>query len=654
MAGSRIMHELHNALFQSSDVDWRTEMRSSRIFGKLVIATVAFFLLSNAAEAQIRVKTPDRDVYQPPLVPARSARPVAESEVSLQPAPGIADYLRGQHSEIAELVRTSEPEPEHVDRFLPPVKSPEDHRFADKAKRLRLMEVTVETKTGSSTSTQKSNDVKRVSQRRHLSRPVSQGNTARSSAQESMQGYEGASQGLQRVQHEEVILVQPTVPKLVDSPAVTAIEPAVRLRSRTQVLHHDSQHDEKMIGTGELIQLGEVEMHSLDCDGCSTCPGDCDSLGCDSLGCPTSPWYRRWSNSGLSFRRDRWFGNAELLLLWRRGDLPPPLVTTGPGDDPNTAGELGQPGTEVLFPSSSLHRDMSVGGRVTLGTWLDGRQYRSLVLRGWLAGEETASFNADQTTVPVITRPFFNVTDGITPTQDTQTIAFPARAEGSIGVRASSEVYGADVSVRQFMYGKYGATVDFLYGYQFMRLDENLHISSDSVSLDADVAPVGSTFAIDDNFDIENEFHGAQFGLATRYRERCWSFNALAKVAFGSLARRSTLTGSTFATNGPSESTAPEGLLVQDTNSGTFTDHTFGWIPEIDLSIGWQRWPCWEATFGYNIIAMTDAVRASGLIDPELAVNLADPITGQASPRLETRDSTFYLRGIHFGMQYVY
>ena len=648
------MHELNNALFESFDVDRRTETRSPRILGNLVIATVAFFLLSNAAEAQIRVKTPDRDVYQPPLVPARSTRPVAESEVSLQPAPGIADYLQGQHSEIAELVRKSEPAPEQVDRFLPPVKSPEDHRFADKAKRLRLMEVTVETKTGSSISTHRSNDVKLVSQPPNLSRPVSQGNTAKSSAPESIQGYEGASEGLQRVQHEEVILVEPTMPKLVDSPSVTAIEPAVRLRSRTQVLHHDSQHDDKASGAEELIQLGEAEMHLLDCDGCSACPSGCDSLGCDSLGCRTSPWYRRWSNSGLSFRRDRWFGSAELLLLWRRGDLPPPLVTTGPDNDPNTAGELGQPSTDVLFPSGAIHRDMSTGGRVTLGTWLDSRQCRSLVLRGWLAGEETTSFSADQTTVPVITRPFLNVTDGITPTQDTQTIAFPARAEGSIGVHASSEVYGADVAVRQFMYGKYGATVDFLYGYQFMRLDENLHISSNSVSLDADVAPVGSTFAIDDTFDIENEFHGAQFGFATRYRECCWSFNALAKVAFGSLARRSTLSGSTFATNGPSESTRPEGLLVQDTNSGTFTDHTFGWIPELDLSIGWQRWPCWEVTFGYNIIAMTDAVRASGLIDPELAVNLADPITGQASPQLQTQDTSFYLQGIHFGMQYVY
>ncbi len=356
----------------------------------------------------------------------------------------------------------------------------------------------------------------------------------------------------------------------------------------------------------------------------------------------------------MSFRRDRWFGSAELLLLWRRGDLPPPLVTTGPDDDPDTAGEIGQAGTEVLFPNGSLYRDMSVGGRVTLGTWLDGRQCRSLVLRGWLAGEETAGFSADQTTVPVITRPFFNVTDNITPTQDSQTIAFPGRADGTIGVRASSEVYGADVSIRQFMYGKYGATVDFLYGYQYMRLDEDLHIASDSTSLNADVAPVGSTFAIEDSFDIENEFHGAQLGMATRYRERCWSFNALAKVAFGSLARRSTLAGSTFVTNGPSESTTPVGLLVRDTNSGTSTDHTFGWIPEIDLSIGWQRWPCWEATFGYNIIAMTDAVRVSGVIDPELAVNLSDPFTGQASPQLGRRDKTFYLQGIHFGMQYVY
>lgn len=356
----------------------------------------------------------------------------------------------------------------------------------------------------------------------------------------------------------------------------------------------------------------------------------------------------------MSFRRDRWFGSAELLLLWRRGDLPPPLVTTGPDTDPDTAGELGQAGTTIVFPDNVLLRDITAGGRLTLGTWLDGRQCRSLVLRGWIAGEEDASFSVDQTTLPVIARPFFNVTDNLVAAQDTQLVAFPNRADGSMSVRASSDVYGADVSVRQFGYGKLGATVDFLYGYQYMRLDEDLRISNSSVSLDDDFAPVNSVIAIDDAFDVENEFHGGQFGVAARYRECCWSFNALAKVGFGSLRRTSRLAGSTFTRVDTAEATDPNGLLVRSTNAGTFTDHTFGWVPEIDLTIGWQRWRCWEATFGYNIIAMTDAVRVSGVIDPELAVNLADPPLQQQRPRISRRDHTFYLQGIHFGMQYVY
>ncbi len=341
-------------------------------------------------------------------------------------------------------------------------------------------------------------------------------------------------------------------------------------------------------------------------------------------------------------------------MLWRRGDLPPPLVTTGPDTDPDTAGELGQPDTEVVFPTAVLLRDMTAGGRLTLGTWLDRRQCRSLVMRGWLAGEETSTFGADQTGLPVIARPFFNVTDNLTPSQDTQLVAFPNRADGSIAVRATSDVYGGDISLRQYWYGKYGATVDVLYGYQYMRLNEDLRISNTSVSLDDDFAPVGSTLAIDDSFDVVNEFHGGQFGLATRYRECCWSFNALAKVAFGSLRRTSTLAGSTFTRVGNAEATDPNGLLVRSTNAGRFTDHTFGWVPEIDLSIGWQPWRCWEATFGYNIIAMTDAVRVSGVIDPDLAVNLADPPTGQQRPQVSRRDHTFYLQGIHFGLQYVY
>ncbi len=233
-------------------------------------------------------------------------------------------------------------------------------------------------------------------------------------------------------------------------------------------------------------------------------------------------------------------------------------------------------------------------------------------------------------------------------------IAFPDRATGSLTVQASNDVFGGDISVRQFWYGKYGGTVEFLYGYQYMRMNEDLSISSISTSLDDDFAPLGSVIAISDSFDIDNEFHGGQLGVSSRYREGCYSFHSLAKVGFGSLARRAKLAGSTFTSIDGLNAVDPNGLLVRSTNAGTITDHTFGWVPEIDLSLGWHKYPRFDVTCGYHVIAMTDALQVSGAIDPNLAVNLSDPPIGQQRPAAVLRYGTYYVQGIHFGLQYVY
>ena len=143
-------------------------------------------------------------------------------------------------------------------------------------------------------------------------------------------------------------------------------------------------------------------------------------------------------------------------------------------------------------------------------------------------------------------------------------------------------------------------------------------------------------------------------GVASSYREGCWSFKGLLKTGFGSLRRRATRTGSTLTSIDGANAVDPNGLLVRSTNSGRFKDDTFGWVPELDLTLGWQRYPCFDVTVGYHLIAMTEALRVSGAIDPALAVNSSDPPTGQMRPTPMLSYRTFYVQGIHFGLQYIY
>ncbi|TWU60869.1 hypothetical protein Poly51_11510 [Rubripirellula tenax] len=439
---------------------------------------------------------------------------------------------------------------------------------------------------------------------------------------------------LQTVGHEEVVLVAPHT-NIIGSGAVHHDTPAFYEESSDfgdfpSPMHYDGGCDGNCGG------------------GCDRgCDGGCGASGCDSMGCGGC------SNGSICFSRDQWFGGIELRMMFRNGDRLPALITTGPSTDLATAGRLDQATTSILAGGDKEYTDASFGGLVTLGTWLDDSQCRSLVLRGWAASEDSFGFDSDQNRNSVLARPFNN--SAVTPSEpSTIVVAFPTAASGSVHVAGSSNVYGGDISVRQFWYGNYGGTVDLLYGYQYMRMNEDLNVSSTSLSLDGSFGPAGSVISIGDSIDAINDFHGGQLGIASNYREGCWSFRTLTKVGFGSLRRTAKRSGSTVTQSGADVFNDPNGLLVRSTNAGTQTDHTFGWVPELDLSLGWHRFPHFDVTLGYHIIAMTDALRVSGALDPNLASNLSDPLVGGSNPSAGLSFDTFYVQGVHLGLQYVY
>jgi len=377
----------------------------------------------------------------------------------------------------------------------------------------------------------------------------------------------------------------------------------------------------------------------------------CDSYGCDSYGCDGGHSCGPGGgshNASLSMDPCRWFASVELLLLFRDGDLIPALVTTSPaGTAGAVAGRL--PAATTLAGGQNEFQDLTAGGRLTIGTWLDSHRNRSLVLRGWAATESDFSFSDRE---GVNGNRILAVPTTVGGTSNASLVAFPNTAEnfgrfGSVGLSGSSNVFGGDISVRQFWTGGLGTVYDVLYGYQFMRMQEDLHMQTSSTrTQDPFPDAIGTTLSTSDSFDARNEFHGGQFGLAGRYREGNWSFDWLGKVGFGQVSRRAERRGSSvISTNTPPANIDNTGLLVTEDNRGVFSSSTFGWVPEFDVSIGWHKYPRFDVTFGYNIIAMTDAVRLSGMMDP---VNTID------APNAGLRYDTFVMQGIHFGIRHVY
>lgn len=375
---------------------------------------------------------------------------------------------------------------------------------------------------------------------------------------------------------------------------------------------------------------------AMPCEG--GCSGACSAVGCGRASCGSIFGHRGGMN--------RWFGSVELMLMFREGDNLPILATTSDSATGQGVLPVAPGGTQVLFGGERVLDDMTPGGRVTLGTWLDEQGCVSLVFRGWGAGREGFRFERASDGDRVIARPFLN-TDPFGPGgQDSLPIAGNVAGltniPGRITIDGSNEVYGADVAFRRLWAEGLGGVVEVLYGYQHMRMRDRLNIASVSF-------PTPNVVSVEDSFDADNRFHGGQFGLAARYREGCWSFDGLIKVAAGSLRRDALRSG--FADLGMGAE--PPGLLVGFSNSDPIRNSTFAWVPELNATLGYRYTQHLDLTIGYHLVAMTDALRVSGMIDPDLAVN-RNPNSGPADPSPDLRFSTFHVQGIHFGLQYVY
>ena len=358
------------------------------------------------------------------------------------------------------------------------------------------------------------------------------------------------------------------------------------------------------------------------------CDGGCDSMcgGCDSCAGPSCV-----GPLGLFHHTNQWFGAAEVMLMFRSGDTLPVLATGAGG--------------RALFGGERYYDDMTAGGRFKLGTWLDRHHCNSLVFRGWGAGKESFGFSVDSSQSPTIGRPFLDVSP-TAPNPPNNVLLVASAADGltgSLNISGGSEVYGGDIAIHRQWKAGLGGVIEVLYGYQHMRMNEDLAITSTTFD-----AP--NTLVIDrrDYFEANNEFHGGEFGFATRYREGCWSFDGMIKVAAGSVTRTATLAGSSAGIGDT------EGLLVRSSNEGKFSNSTFGWVPELDATIGYRYTQNLDFTIGYHVIAMTDALQVSGVLDPQLAVNANFPNSQPARPSFNARYDTFYVQSIHFGLQYVY
>jgi len=354
----------------------------------------------------------------------------------------------------------------------------------------------------------------------------------------------------------------------------------------------------------------------------------------------------------------RWWFNGQYLLWWTEGSRIPPLVTTSPQGTPQAdAGVLGRPGTRILFGNTSINTDSRSGGRFRLGYWLNCGNNVGVEASYLGLGTETTRYRASSSGNPILARPFFDIT---APAEDSHLIAYPDLVEGSVAVDATTDFQMAGVSLRRSFLQQYcsgidgfggrGYRIDFLVGYRFGRLDDDLRISESLVT----AGP--TTIDLYDLFDASNQFHGAELGVVAKIRRYRWSLELLMKLALGNSRSRVFIDGSTTTTAdaGP-PATADGGLLALTTNMGRYTQNEFAVIPELGVTLGYDITPRLRATFGYTFVYWSRVARAGDQISRDLNPSYFPndgPPSGPARPEFSFATTDFWAQGMNFGFEY--
>ena len=348
---------------------------------------------------------------------------------------------------------------------------------------------------------------------------------------------------------------------------------------------------------------------------------------------------------------DLWV-NSELLMWWGKGTYLPPLVTTSPDGTPRAeAGVL--PDADVLFGGEYAGNDVQFGGRVTFGMWLDDEQNVTVAGRLYGTGGDRNVFNKESGGDTILSRPFFNA---VLEDEDALLISFPGVAAGSVRASLTNNNFlGAEAYIEMMLERDQNRRVDLLAGYQFMRLDDRLFIASNSrVTEFGGLVPFGTEFDVFDRFSTQNEFHGGQVGVRGRMARGRWSLDCLGKLAVGTSRQQVAIDGGTAITIPPGIGNELEGgLLAQDSNSGIFERNRIIAIPEYTLNLKYHFNPNLSFHIGYTIIWWSDVVTSGDIIDRRVNLSqLSGPLVGPERPRFVFNDSSYWMQGMNFGMNW--
>jgi len=387
--------------------------------------------------------------------------------------------------------------------------------------------------------------------------------------------------------------------------------------------------------------IGDLDLAST---GLQKADGGCDQ-GC---GCSTC-------NQLDLFGRT--FVSGEFMHWYSKGRYLPPLVTWSPtGTAAGVSGVLDAnmqpvPGqSSILFGGRDYGGDRQVGGRATIGMWLDEQGERAVGFRGFGVEGRSLLFGATSTNGnPILARPFFN-DDPLVNAQDALLVAHPTVSQfGSIYLKADHEVYGGQAFGRKLLDCGRNYRLDVIGGYRYDRIDDDLGITTF-------IDTGANTFTYNDLFDVNNEYNAGELGILGEIYRGCWTFSFLTKVGLGNMKQKALINGEHIITGGGATQGAG-GLLTQQTNINSYERDVLVWAPEANLKLSYAHSDRLSITVGYSFLYWSKVAFAGDQIDFNVngtQLNGGAPLIGPVTPAFNWRDTDFWVQTIDIGGSFNY
>lgn len=386
-----------------------------------------------------------------------------------------------------------------------------------------------------------------------------------------------------------------------------------------------------VLESGEAIGV-ESDWGHIGCGKCGALLGGCDCGTVPSLNIQIALPHLR--------HLQRLSARVEAATFWQTNQNIPAMVRTG---------AIGAAGSSDLFGGTNNMDETVQGWRGEIGWTFGQNDCNMLQLRFFDPSSQSLVFDSNKSNASSIVRPYLDPTNN---TQQSISVLEPGISTGSSLSQASSSVYGGDLLLKRMVRRNRAGHTELLAGYQTASLADEILVDTRTASI-----PSLNILQLRDQFSTTNRFNGATLGISRTTYGQNWSLSGMFKLGLGDLDRTVTISGFqsiTVPSNPPTTNTSTNGLLARSTNNGVYNSNTFVVSPEINVTFGYRLTKNLDATLGYSYLGLPKVLRAADQIDPQMASNLSNPLTGPARPAFNQKEDDFSLNTLSYGLQYRY